>query len=183
MTGERLVTTVEDGRADAAPRARVVVMGVSASGKSSVGAELARLMGARFVDADDLHPAANVAKMSAGVPLQDEDRWPWLDAVAATLVDADRPVVACSALKRSYRDRLRAAAPGVVFVHLTGSAELLAARARGREGHFMPPALLRSQLDTLEPLGEDEVGVAIDVTATVADLALAARGWIDARAR
>ncbi|MBW9110354.1 gluconokinase [Microbacterium ureisolvens] len=183
MTGELLVSAGEDGRADAAARARVVVMGVSASGKSSVGAELARLIGARFVDADDLHPAANVAKMAAGIPLEDEDRWPWLDAVAATITDAERTVVACSALKRSYRDRLRDAAPGVVFVHLTGSPELLAARAGGREGHFMPPALLSSQLDTLQPLGDDEVGVALDVTAPVADLARAARGWLDARAR
>ena len=175
--------TGRGGREDAFSRPRVVVMGVSASGKTSVARRLAESIGAGFVDADDLHPAANVVKMAAGTPLDDDDRWPWLDAVAVTLAGADAPVVACSALKRSYRDRLRAAATEVVFVHLTGSAELLAARAVGREGHFMPPALLRSQLDTLQPLGPDEAGIQIAIDAPVAEIAQTALEWMDARAR
>lgn len=168
---------------DAAPPPRVVVMGVSAAGKSSVGVDLARLAGVRFIDADDLHPPGNVAKMASGTPLEDDDRWPWLDEVAAALAEAEGAVVACSALKRSYRDRLRAAAPGAVFVHLTGSTALLAERAGGRGGHFMPPALLRSQLDTLESLGLDETGIEIDVDAPVAQIAQTALEWMDARAR
>ncbi|MFK4836681.1 gluconokinase [Microbacterium sp. ZW T2_14] len=172
-----------DERGLASPGARVVVMGVSASGKTSVAARLASLTGARFIDADALHPASNVAKMAAGTPLDDGDRWPWLDAVAATLAAADAPVVACSALKRSYRDRLRASAPGAVFIHLTGPAELLAARAGGRDGHFMPPALLRSQLDTLQPLEADEIGIEILIDAPVAEIAQTALEWVNARAR
>ncbi|MFK4805180.1 gluconokinase [Microbacterium sp. ZW CA_36] len=175
--------TGRGGREDASSRPRVVVMGVSASGKTSVAARIAEAIGARFVDADDLHPAPNVAKMAAGTPLDDDDRWPWLDAVAVTLAGDDAPVVACSALKRSYRDRLRAAAPEVVFVHLTGSPQLLAARATGREGHFMPPALLRSQLDTLQPLEPDEAGIEIAIDAPVAEIAQTALEWMDARAR
>lgn len=139
----------------------VVVMGVSGTGKSTVGAALADALGVPFVEGDDLHPAANVAKMAAGIPLTDADRAPWLDAVAAAL---DRPVVvACSALKRRYRDRLREAAPGLALVYLHGTAELLAARMEGREGHFMPTALLQSQLDTLEEPAPDEDAIPVDV--------------------
>lgn len=152
-------------RTDASPR--VVVMGVSAAGKSSVGIALAALLGVPFADADDLHPPANVAKMASGVPLDDADRAPWLDLVGRALADAPTGlVVACSALRRSYRDRLRAAAPGVVFVHLHGAPDLLAARAAARAGHFMPPALLESQLATLEPLAPDEAGIVLDVAAS-----------------
>lgn len=165
---------------DAGPR--IVVMGVSATGKSSVARALARLLDARYIDADDLHPAANVAKMAAGTPLDDDDRWPWLDLVGEALMEADRAVVACSALRRSYRDRLRAAAPGILFVHLTGSAELLASRAESRVGHFMPPALLRSQLDALEPLEGDERGIAIDIAAPVETIAHTAFEWLGAHA-
>lgn len=172
----------------------IVVMGVSASGKSVVGIELARRLGIRFVDADDLHPPANVAKMSQGVPLTDADRQPWLDLVGERLAQADDTgavpdrhgqrqeragvVVACSALKRAYRDRLRAHAPGVVFVHLTGSPELLSSRALARTGHFMPPELLASQLATLEPLGEDERGIVVDVGDDIAAVAARAAVWV-----
>src|SRR4051794_35266860 len=125
----------------------VVVMGVSGSGKSTVGAALAARLGVPFHDADEFHPAANVAKMSAGNPLTDEDRWPWLDAIGAALAEAGREgrsiVVGCSALKRVYRDRLRTAAQRpLVFVHLTGSRATLEKRMQTRTGHFMPASLL-----------------------------------------
>ncbi len=115
--------------------------------------------------------------MSAGIPLDDDDRWPWLDAVGERLAagrDAGGVVLACSALKRAYRDRLRAACPGVAFVHLVGSRELLAERAAARTDHFMPPALLDSQLDTLEPLEDDEDGVTIDVAGDPSSIAASA---------
>ena len=160
----------------------VVVMGVSASGKSSVGTRLAARLGVDFVDGDDLHPAANVDKMAAGQPLDDADRWPWLDAVGARLADASGQglVVACSALRRAYRDRIRASAPAVRFVYLDGSVETLAARARARTGHFMPQELLASQLATLEPLEPDEPGFALDVGAPVEQLVDAAIAGLEA---
>jgi gluconokinase len=142
----------------------LVVMGVSGTGKSTIGVALARVLDLPFVEGDDLHPEANVAKMSAGIPLTDADRAPWLDRVAAEL---DRPVVVtCSALKRAYRDRLRAAAPDLVLVFLHGTPELLAARMSGRAGHFMPTALLTSQLATLEEPTSDENAIAVDVALT-----------------
>ncbi|WP_227497196.1 gluconokinase [Planctomonas psychrotolerans] len=145
----------------------IVVMGVSGSGKSTVGLDLAEELGASFIDGDDLHPPANKAKMAAGHPLDDDDRWPWLDAIGAVLATRDDqgypPIVACSALKRVYRDRLRAAAPGTVFVHLHGSAELLSSRLGPRMHEYMPATLLGSQLDTLQPLDEDEEGVVVDI--------------------
>lgn len=159
----------------------IVVMGVSAAGKSSVARALAGMLAVPWRDADDLHPPANVAKMAAGESLTDADRWPWLDAVGAALA-ASAPhggsIVACSALRRVYRDRLRRSAPGVRFVHLTGSDALLAERAAAREGHYMPASLLPSQLALLEPLEPDEHGIAIDVVATVDEIAVQARDWI-----
>lgn len=134
---------------------RVVVMGVSGCGKSTVGSLLARRLEVPFLDADALHPPANVAKMSAGVPLTDEDRMPWLDAVARELAAPGSVVVACSALRRSYRDTIRATAPDAVFVHLQGLRDLLAARIAARLDHFMPASLLDTQLETLEPLAAD----------------------------
>ncbi len=135
-------------------RIALVVMGVSGSGKSTVGAGIAAALGLDFVDGDGLHSPASVARMQAGIPLADSDRWPWLDRIGARLADADAApaglVVACSALKRAYRDRIRAAAPGVRFVFLDGKAELIAGRMQGRSGHYMPPTLLASQLATLE---------------------------------
>jgi len=142
---------------------RILVMGVSGCGKSTIGSLLADRLGVPFLDADSLHPAANLAKMSAGVPLDDEDRWPWLRLVGAALAASpDGTVVACSALRRAYRDLLRSFAPDLQIVHLVGTREELAARMRHREGHFMPVALLDTQLATLEPLGADEAGVEID---------------------
>ena len=143
----------------------IVIMGVSGSGKSTVGALLAETLGVPFADADDLHPASNVAKMAAGVPLTDGDRWPWLERVGGALAAASASglVIACSALKRPYRDAIRHAAPGAVFVHLDGSRELLEKRLAGRAGHFMPAALLDSQLASLEPLESDEAGMTVGI--------------------
>ena len=138
-------------------------MGVSGSGKSTVGAALARRLGVPFVDADTLHPPASIAKMTAGEPLDDKDRYPWLENVGEWLAGhRDGGVVSCSALKRKYRDQLRAHCPRVEFLHLSGSPELIGGRLAARSGHFMPAALLRSQFDTLEPLGVDEAGVTLD---------------------
>jgi len=140
----------------------VVVMGVSGSGKTTVGAALADALGLPFVDGDSLHPAANVAKMAAGIPLDDADRAPWLDAIGAVLA-AGPVVVACSALKRAYRDRLRAAAPALQLVFLDGSPSLLASRMAARPGHFMPTTLLDSQLATLERPEPDEHAFTADI--------------------
>lgn len=145
----------------------IVVMGVSGSGKSTIGALLAARLGVLFVDADDLHPADNVAKMRAGVPLTDDDRAPWLRAVGRVIrAERDRGrsvVIACSALRRGYRDLLREAAGELSLVYLTGSRELVRERVAARPGHFMPASLLDSQLQTLEPPEPDEHAVAADV--------------------
>lgn len=146
---------------------RVVVMGVSGCGKSSVGEALGARLGVPYVDGDDLHPAENVAKMAAGVPLSDADRWPWLDRVADVLAERAPVIVGCSALRRAYRDRIRAGAGGAVrFVHLAGSREVIAARMAARTGHYMPASLLDSQFAALEPPGADEA-VTVDVAAPV----------------
>ena len=140
---------------------KLVVMGVSGCGKSSVGEALGRAMGVPYIDGDDLHPEANVAKMRAGQPLTDEDRWPWLDLVAETLRARAPVILGCSALKRRYRDRIRLAGR-VTFLHLTGSRELIQSRMTARQGHYMPPSLLESQFAALEPPGPDEA-IAIDI--------------------
>ncbi|WP_199702716.1 gluconokinase [Jiangella rhizosphaerae] len=148
----------------------IVVMGVSGSGKTTIATRLADRLGRPFAEADDMHPPANVAKMAAGTPLTDEDRMPWLatvrDWLTAQAEQGHSAVVTCSALRRVYRDVLREAAGGVTFVHLHGDPELLAARMKARKGHFMPPSLLRSQLDTLEPLEPDEDGVRVPIDGT-----------------
>ncbi|TQJ39680.1 gluconate kinase (SKI family) [Arthrobacter sp. SLBN-112] len=151
---------------------RVVVMGVSGCGKTTIGDLVARELGVPFLDGDSLHPVENVAKMAAGTPLTDEDRWPWLATVGRELAAAGDGgmVLACSALRRSYRDAIRQQAPDTIFLHLNGSKEVLKARTEGRTGHFMPPALLESQLATLEPLQEDERGVVVDIAAPVAEV-------------
>ncbi len=144
--------------------APIVVMGVSGSGKSTVGVALARRLGVPFVDADTLHPPVNIATMAAGVPLDDDDRQPWLDRVGEWLAGhRDGGVASCSALKRKYRDQLRGYCPRLECLHLAGSPELITSRLAARTGHFMPAALLRSQFDALEPLGADEAGVTVDV--------------------
>lgn len=141
-------------------RIAVVVMGVSGSGKSTIAAGIAEALCLHFIDSDELHLPRSVAKMKAGIALEDEDRSPWLDRVGARLADTGQwpegVVVACSALKRDYRDRLRRAAPGVRFVFLDGPAELIEARLAARTGHFMPSTLLASQMQTLELPGSDE---------------------------
>ena len=155
-------------------------MGVSGCGKTTFGKALGRTLHAPFVDADDLHGEANRARMSAGIALSDDDRWPWLAAVGAALkegaVRKGVAVGACSALKRSYRLALvEAAGAPIRFVHLVGSAEVLAERLARRTGHFMPLSLLQSQLDTLEPPDPDEaVAVSIDL-ATDKQVAVALR--------
>lgn len=147
---------------------RWVVMGVSGSGKSTIGAALAGHYGVPFLEGDAFHPAANVNKMSAGIPLDDDDRAGWLDALADEIRrarDQDAGLVlSCSALKRRYRDLLRGADPTLRFVHLAGPRELIAHRMQARPGHYMPPSLLDSQLDILEPLGADEAGLTLDIT-------------------
>lgn len=150
----------------------LTVMGVSGSGKTTVGAALAQRLRVPFADADDFHPPENVAKMAAGTPLDDVDRLPWLHTIGAWLAaHADGGgVISCSALKRSYRDVLREAAPTQFFVHLDGSPEVVARRVQGRPGHFMPASLVDSQFATLEPLGPDENGVALDLDRTVDEL-------------
>ena len=153
----------------------LVVMGVTGTGKSSVARALQENLGWRFAEGDDLHPASNVAKMAAGTPLQDADRWPWLDAIGAWTSEQDlnglSTIVTCSALRRAYRDRLRQAASGTVFVHLVGTPALLESRLQGRAGHFMPASLLPSQLAALEPLQPDEQGFDVSVDAPVATIA------------
>lgn len=145
--------------------ARMVLMGVSGCGKSSVGAALQARTGARYVEGDALHPAANIAKMSAGIPLTDEDRWPWFELVAEALASEPQPVVVgCSSLKRIYRDFIRErAGPGVIFIHLSGSRAVIERRMRERTGHFMPPSLLDSQFATLELPQADERAVTVDI--------------------
>ena len=151
---------------------RIVVMGVSGSGKSTLGQALAARLGVPFVEGDQLHPPRNVALMAAGTPFTDADRQGWLEAVAARLKAAEDTgaVVACSALKRSYRDLLRRAAPGLRIVHLSGSAALLAERLRARPGHYMPASLLPSQLQTLEPPQADEQALTLAITEPAAVL-------------
>jgi carbohydrate kinase (thermoresistant glucokinase family) len=149
-------------------------MGVCGCGKTTVGQALAARLGLRYVEGDRLHPPANVARMAAGTPLTDADRQGWLQAVGAELARGDGVLATCSALKRPYRDLLRAAAPDLRLVHLHGAPELLASRMRSRQGHYMPPSLLASQLQTLEPPSDDEVPIRLDVNAPVAALVEAA---------
>jgi gluconokinase len=143
----------------------IVVMGVSGSGKSTVGAALAQRLRVPFADADDFHPPANVAKMTAGQPLDDDDRYPWLEAIGEWLSRhcGDGGVMSCSALRRKYRDQLRRHCLDVEFMHLSGTPEIIGKRQASRPGHFMPASLLASQFATLEPLEPDEGGIVIDV--------------------
>ena len=153
----------------------VVVMGVSGSGKTVAGAALAEALGGRFIEGDQYHPPANISRMASGQPLRDEDRWSWLDAIAVEIADADREggvlIVACSALKRIYRDRLRRASGRILFVYLEIDREEAAARVSARKGHFMPASLIDSQFAALEPPTPDEGALKLDATRDPADLA------------
>lgn len=150
-------------------------MGVSGSGKTTVGRDLAERLGVDYAEADEFHPPENIAKMSAGQPLTDEDRWPWLRAIASWIGahSSSGGVATCSALKRAYRDLLRQGGP-VFFLHLEGSRASIAARLAIRKGHFMPPALLDSQLADLEPLGSDEPGAVLSIDSPPGKLAASA---------
>jgi gluconokinase len=147
------------------PTTTIVVIGVSGAGKSTVMRALAGKLGWPTAEADDFHSPANVARMRSGTPLTDEDRWPWLDALASWIGERERAgenaLVTCSALRRAYRDRLRRGHESVWFAHLVVEPAAIAARLEHRRGHYMPPALLSSQLETLEPLEPDEPGAAI----------------------
>jgi len=147
----------------------IVLMGVAGCGKSSVGAALSALTGLPYIDGDDLHPAANVAKMAAGTPLVDDDRWPWLDACADRL-GTGNIILGCSALKRAYRDRLRRAGD-ITFVHLSGSCDLIAARMAQRKGHYMPLSLLDSQFAALEPPTPDESALVVSIGPSATSIA------------
>lgn len=177
------------GRRVTPPRAvQVVVMGVSGSGKSTIAPILAERMGCEMAEADRFHSPANIAKMESGMPLDDGDRRPWLEAIAAWIAlraQRDDPaVVSCSALKRSYRDVLRTGGPGVRFLHLAGPQQVVARRIGERHGHFMPQQLLASQYTDLEALGPDERGATVDlsqptdqiVDAAIRELGLAVPG-------
>lgn len=143
-----------------------IVMGVAGCGKSTIGRALADRFDGTYLEGDSFHPSANIEKMSRGEPLTDEDRWPWLDTVAREMRARSGIVFAgCSALKRSYRDRLiEAAGEPILFVHLTGSRELIAERMNARDGHFMPLTLLDSQFKTLEPPAADELAIQVDIS-------------------
>ncbi|KAA8828692.1 gluconokinase [Bifidobacterium tissieri] len=151
----------------------VVVMGVAGCGKSTVAEAIRDRMGYVMAEGDDFHPQANIDKMSAGIPLTDEDRWPWLRVINSWMVARDSigesTVVSSSALKRSYRDVLRENVP-VFFVHLAGTPELIGERIAARKGHFMPPALLPSQFAALEPLQPDEPGIEISIEGTMEEM-------------
>lgn len=180
-------STVPGKAAMVAPPRRVVVMGVSGCGKTTVGQLLAECLGGEFSDGDALHPEANIAKMRSGSPLDDADREPWLRQIGAVLGAAAEAaqtlVIGCSALRRSYRDLIRSAAPDTVFVHLHGDRELLEQRLRERPGHFMPASLLDSQLATLEMLEPDETGQMFDIVAAVTSLAEQACRWLQEHAQ
>jgi gluconokinase len=149
----------------------LIVMGVSGSGKSTIGDKLAERLGWSYEDGDRFHPASNVAKMSAGQPLTDEDRWPWLRAIAEEIdricEAGEHAVIACSALKRAYRDVLVHGRNDVRIIYLKGTQDLIASRLALRKGHFMPPGLLASQFKTLEPPGLSENPVIVSIDASV----------------
>ncbi len=153
----------------------IVVMGVTGSGKSTVAAELVQRLDWDFAEGDDFHPPTNVAKMRAGQPLDDDDRWPWLRTVASWVGEHEAAgtsaVVTCSALKRQYRDLLRDGHPSVWFAHVTADPDLIRERVEQRAGHYMPPSLLGSQLEALEDLEPDEPGTAVSGAGSPSDVA------------
>jgi gluconokinase len=171
--------------ADASPFCALVVMGVASSGKSTIAKKLAAKLGWSFEDGDDFHPEANVAKMSAGQPLTDDDRWPWLQSIADEIDKVSRAggrvVVACSALKRAYRDVLVHGRSDIGIVYLDGSRELIGERMAKRKGHFMPSGLLDSQFNTLEPPAPDERPIKVSIDAPVAAIVDAIVGQLHNR--
>lgn len=170
----RRTAAIRDLRNPIAGPVHVVCMGVSGCGKSTVAQALVERLGWRFEEGDDLHPAANKKKMSSGIPLDDDDRAPWLAEIAAWLSEQAAAgystISTCSALKRSYRDQLRTADGTVVFIHLDPSRAVLEERMQDREGHFMPASLLDSQIDTLEALEDDEMGLICKDTGALENL-------------
>jgi gluconokinase len=156
-----------------------VVMGVASCGKTSVGEALAARLGAQFIEGDKLHPNTNVEKMSKGIPLTDQDRWPWLSLVGESLKGSEGKITSCSALKRAYREHIaQAAGRPVLFIHLDGSEDLLAQRIAARKGHFMPPSLLSSQLATLERPSFDERAKAFDIARPIDEIVAEANAWL-----
>jgi len=157
---------------------KIVVMGVTGCGKTTVGAALAESLGIEFIDSDDLHPESNKKKMSSGTPLTDADRKPWLQEVSKVLQKHESVVVACSALKKSYRSTILSGAPTTKFVHLSGTKELIFARLSERSHHFMPIGLLDSQFETLEPLSEAECGKVFDISKPIDEIVREVVLWI-----
>jgi carbohydrate kinase (thermoresistant glucokinase family) len=157
---------------------KIVVMGVTGCGKTTVGIALAEKLGIEFIDSDVLHSDSNKKKMSSGIPLTDSDREPWLQAVSETLQSHEKIVVACSALKKSYRSTILAGAPSTIFIHLSGSQEVIFARLSERSHHFMPIGLLDSQFQTLEPLDHTETGKVIDISKSINEIVDEAISWI-----
>jgi carbohydrate kinase (thermoresistant glucokinase family) len=157
---------------------KIVVMGVTGCGKTTVGAALAEKLGITFVDSDDLHSTSNKKKMSSGTPLNDSDRQPWLQAVSDTLQSHEKIVVACSALKKSYREKILAGVPTTQFIHLVGSKELISSRLSERSHEFMPIELLDSQFQTLEPLEQSERGKDIEISQPIEEIVDEITAWL-----
>ncbi|SER85139.1 gluconokinase [Corynebacterium cystitidis] len=158
----------------------IVVMGVSGSGKSTIGHMLGEQLGLPYKDGDELHPQRNIDKMAEGIPLTDDDRWPWLQLIGEWLADhPEGGLIGCSSLKRSYRDKIREFAPDAIFVHVHGQRDLLFSRMSVRPGHFMPASLLDTQLEILEPLGDDEVGKVFDIENPPAEIVAQAAAWVE----
>jgi carbohydrate kinase (thermoresistant glucokinase family) len=157
---------------------KIVLMGVTGCGKTTVGIALAKTLGIEFIDSDDLHSESNKKKMSSGTPLTDSDREPWLQEVSKALQSHESVVVACSALKKSYRSTILAGAPTTKFVHLSGSQELIFARLSERSHHFMPIGLLDSQFETLEHLDETECGKVFDINEPIDEIVREVVAWI-----
>ena len=157
---------------------KIVVMCVTGCGKTTVGIALAEKLGITFIDSDDLHSDENKRKMSSGTPLNDSDRQPWLQAVSNTLQSHEKIVVACSALKKSYREKILVGAPTTQFIHLVGSQELITARLSERSHEFMPVELLDSQFQTLEPLKQSEGGKAIEISQSIEEIVDEITAWL-----